>query len=79
MRLVKRMSTTIAIPFLQASAFAAVDWSASRQGPKVTRHELLMMVHAVRSWSIVTMRLREITVVDDPSSAVVHVAAMFPW
>ena len=72
------MPTTIAIPFLQTSAFAAVDWSASRQGPKVARHELLMMVHAVRSRPIVTMRLRGITVVDDLSGAVEHVAAMFP-
>lgn len=73
----KRMSTTIAIPFLQASAFAAVDRSASRQGPKVARHGLLMMVHAIRSRPIVTMRLHGIAVVDDLSGTVVHVAAMF--
>lgn len=77
MRLVKRMPTTIAISFLQTSAFAAVDRSASRQGPKVAWHGLLMVVHAVRSRSIVTMRFRGITMVDDLSGAVVHVAPMF--
>lgn len=76
-RLVKRMPTTIAISFLQTSAFAAVDRSASRQGPKVAWHGFLMVVHAVRSRPIVTMRLRGITMIDDFSGAVVHVAPMF--
>lgn len=71
------MPTTIAIPFLQTSTFAAVDRSTSCQGPKVTRHGLLMMVHAIRSRPIVTMRFRGITVVDNLPRAVVHVAAMF--
>lgn len=73
--LVKRISTRIAISLLQTSALAAIDRSASRQSPKVARYGFLVMVHAVRSWPIETMRLREITVIDF-SAAIVYVAAM---
>lgn len=75
MCLVKRISTRIAISLLQTPTLAAIDRSASRQGPKVARYGFLVMVHAVRSWSIVTMRLREITVVD-LSAAIVYIAAV---
>lgn len=71
--LVKRISTRIAISLLQASALAAVDRSASRQGPKVARYGFLVMVHTIRSRSIVTMRFREITVVD-LSAAIVYIS-----
>jgi len=74
-RLVKRMPTTIAISFLQASTLAAVDRSASRQGPEVARHGFLVIVHAVRSRPIVTLRLREIAVVDF-SGTIMHVATV---
>lgn len=73
--LVKWISTRITISLLQTSALAAVDRSASRQGPKVARYKFLVVVHAVRSRPIVTMRLREITVVDF-SAAIVYVAAV---
>jgi len=75
--LVERMPTTIAISFLQTPALAAVDRPAARQGSKVTRHGLVVVVHAVRSRPIVTLGLGGITVAD-LSGAIVRVASMLP-
>jgi len=75
--LVERMPTTVAISFLQAPALAAVDRPAARQGPKVTRHGLVVVVHAVRSRPIVTLGLGGITVAD-LSAAIVRVASVLP-
>lgn len=74
-RLVKRVPTTIAIPFLHAPAFAAVDRPAARQGSEVAQCGLLVVVDAIRSWPIVTLGLRGIALAD-LSAAVVHVAAV---
>lgn len=63
--LVKGMPTTIAISFLQASTLAAIDQPTSCQDSKITGyHELLVIVHTVRSWAIVIMRFDGITTID---------------
>lgn len=74
-RLVERVPATIAISFLQAPALAAVDRAAARPGPEVAQRGLLVVVHAVGSWPIVTLGLRGIALADLPA-AVVHVAAV---
>jgi len=76
--LVERVSTTVAISFLQTPALAAVDRPAARQGPKVARHGLVVVVHAVRSRPIVTLGLGGITVADLSGHAVVRVASVLP-
>lgn len=74
--LMERIPTTIAISFLQTSTLAAVDRSTSRQSPKVARHRLLVVVHAVWSRPIETLKLRGTAVVN-LSGAILCVATVF--
>lgn len=77
MSLVQRVPAPIAISFLQGLPFAAVDRPAPRQTSKVAQGSLLLMVHAARSLSIVTLGLRRIAVAGLPSP-IVSIAAMLP-
>lgn len=77
MNLVQGMPASIAISFLQCLPLATINRPAPRQSTKVAEGDLLVMVHAGTSLSIMALKLHGIPVAS-LSAAIVSMPTVVP-